>query len=389
MKYAERILFIFISLLSCGLVSCEKEEMTELEENRKTLFMYMPWASDLIGNFYTNLSDMEESIASTGLSGEKVVVFLPTSPTEATLFEFTCRNGVCRRETLKEYIDLPFTTAEGITAILNDVKAAAPAEVYAMVIGCHGMGWLPVRNEKVRSSGGWKTHWEYEGVPKTRYFGGTTAEYQTEIRDLADGIAGAGLKMEYILFDDCYMSSIEVAYELKDVTDYLIGSTSEIMAYGMPYARIGQYLRGATDYRAVCDGFYDFYSTYTTPCGTLAVTDCSELERLAALMKEINSRYAFDTSLRGSLQRLDGYTPVIFYDYGDYVAHLCTDASLLEAFREQLSRTVPYKVHTETFYSMKAGEVPIKTFSGITTSDPSTHAWTASKTETGWYRATH
>lgn len=305
------------------------------------------------------------------------------------MFEFTCRNGVCRRETLKEYIDLPFTTAEGITAILNDVKAAAPAEVYAMVIGCHGMGWLPVRNEKVRSSGGWKTHWEYEGVPKTRYFGGTTAEYQTEIRDLADGIAGAGLKMEYILFDDCYMSSIEVAYELKDVTDYLIGSTSEIMAYGMPYARIGQYLRGATDYRAVCDGFYDFYSTYTTPCGTLAVTDCSELERLAALMKEINSRYAFDTSLRGSLQRLDGYTPVIFYDYGDYVAHLCTDASLLEAFREQLSRTVPYKVHTETFYSMKAGEVPIKTFSGITTSDPSTHAWTASKTETGWYRATH
>lgn len=218
MKYAERILFIFISLLSCGLVSCEKEEMTELEENRKTLFMYMPWASDLIGNFYTNLSDMEESIASTGLSGEKVVVFLSTSPTEATLFEFTCRNGVCRRETLKEYIDLPFTTAEGITAILNDVKAAAPAEVYAMVIGCHGMGWLPVRNEKVRSSGGWKTHWEYEGVPKTRYFGGTTAEYQTEIRDLADGIAGAGLKMEYILFDDCYMSSIEVAYELKDVT---------------------------------------------------------------------------------------------------------------------------------------------------------------------------
>ena len=35
--------------------------------------------------------------------------------------------------------------------------------------------------------------------------------------------------MEYILFDDCYMSSIEVAYELKDVTKYLIGSTSEMM----------------------------------------------------------------------------------------------------------------------------------------------------------------
>ena len=66
-------------------------------------------------------------------------------------------------------------------------------------------------------------HWEYENVPMTRYFGGLNAQYQTDITTLAKGISNAGLKMEYILFDDCYMSSIEVAYALKDVTDYLIG----------------------------------------------------------------------------------------------------------------------------------------------------------------------
>ena len=121
--------------------------------------------------------------------------------------------------------------------------------------------------------------------------------------------------MEYILFDDCYMSSIEVAYALKDVTDYLIGSTSEVMAYGMPYAEIGQYLIGKVDYAGICDGFYSFYSTYSTPCGTIAVTDCSELDNLATIMKEINHRYTFDPSLTSSLQRLDGYYPVIFFDY--------------------------------------------------------------------------
>lgn len=38
-------------------------------------------------------------------------------------------------------------------------------------------------------------------------------------------------------------------------------------------------------------------------------------------MKEINHRYTFDPSLTSSLQRLDGYYPVIFFDYGDYVSN--------------------------------------------------------------------
>lgn len=48
------------------------------------------------------------------------------------------------------------------------------------------------------------------------------------------------------------------------------------------------------------------------PCGTLAVTDCSELDNMATIMKSINERYVFDDSLQGELQELDGYTPVIF-----------------------------------------------------------------------------
>ena len=46
------------------------------------------------------------------------------------------------------------------------------------------------------------------------------------------------LLRQFIMFDDCYMSSMEVAYDLKDVTDYIIASTSEVMAYGMPYEKV-------------------------------------------------------------------------------------------------------------------------------------------------------
>lgn len=53
------------------------------------------------------------------------------------------------------------------------------------------------------------------------------------------GIVGAGVKMEYILFDDCYMSSVKAAYELREATRFLIASASEMMAYGMLYATVG------------------------------------------------------------------------------------------------------------------------------------------------------
>ncbi len=392
--------FICLIVLSFFLMSCVKEEV-ELP-NQKTLLMYLPWPADmtLTKAFKTNIADLEKAISKNGLNNEKVVVFMSTSSTQATLYEITCKNGICKHDTLKNYVNPSFTTVEGIASILSDMKSVAPALTYAMIIGGHGMGWIPVSptyrtigiSALSTSISSFKNYWEYEGAFHTRYFGGTTTKYQTDITSLAQGITMAGIKkMEYILFDNCYMSSVEVAYELRNVTNYLIASPTEIMAYGMPYAVVGEYLLGKTDYKAVCDGFYAFYSTYNeAPYGTLAVTNCSELASTASLMREINSRYTFDTAQLNSLQRMDGYEPPIFYDYGDYVAHLCTDEQLLMEYKEQLDRMIPYKTHTTEFYSKSKGAVPINVYSGITTSDPSDNPQVSiDKTKTSWYTATH
>ena len=112
------------------------------------------------------------------------------------------------------------------------------------------------------------------------------------------------------------MSSVEVAYELRGVTDYLIGSTSEIMAYGFPYASAGRHMLGEVDYEGICDAFHAFYSTYTYPYGTIGVTRCAGLEKLADIMRRINAAHAFDPGRLGDLQRLDGYTPTLFFDCG-------------------------------------------------------------------------
>lgn len=404
---------LFMLLLSFSMISCEKEEQvsippstnqtepsdgstrTELSEpiirpnNEQTVFMYLPWSTNLTDNFKQNIIDLEKVVAKDVLKNERIIVFMCTKATEASLFELVYEDGKTVRKTYK-YYDYPtpaYTTAEGIASILDDVQDYTPAKRYGMIIGCHGLGWIPVSNVKARSSFSiGKRHWEYENVPMTRLFGGLSPKYQTDLTTLAKGISDVGLKMEYILFDDCYMSGVEVAYDLKEVTEHLIASTSEVMAYGMPYAEIGQYLIGEVNYKEICDRFYAFYLNYSTmPCGTLAVTDCSEMDNLAAII----SQSTFDTLLIGSLQRLDGYSPVIFFDCGDYVSKLCSDQELLAQFKEQLEQTVPFKRNTEYYYSMSRGRVRIETFSGITISDPSTSPEAAGKKETAWYAATH
>lgn len=55
--------------------------------------------------------------------------------------------------------------------------------------------------------------------PATRFFGSVSlSDNAIDISTLAEGIKLSGLKMQYILFDACYMGNVETAYELKDVT---------------------------------------------------------------------------------------------------------------------------------------------------------------------------
>jgi hypothetical protein len=314
----------------------------------------------------------------------------------ASMFEIVLENGKCVRKEVKEYSDPAFTTAAGITSILNDVKAFAPGYTYSMVVGGHGLGWIPVdapgRANAIKHQ---PAHWEYgtaDDKDMTRFFGGLDKESQTDITTLAEGISGAGIKMEYILFDDCYMSCVEAAYDLRHVADYIIGCPTEIMVYGMPYHIIGQHLIGDIDYRAISDDFIDFYTTAPNVknCGTIGITDTSQIDELAAIMKTINSQFSFDESF-GDLQTMCGYTPSIFFDCGSYVETLCKDEALLQRFREQLERTVPYKGHTATYYTnISRREIPINSYSGTTISDPSHNDWAEdSKHTTAWWQATH
>ena len=378
----------------------------------QTVFMFFPWSNSLLSDFRRTVEDMQTVVAQRSMKDERIMVFMATSEREAVLFELKKQNGRCLTDTLRRYSDRPFTSRQWLTSLFSEIMTLAPASRYGMVVGCHGMAWVPVqgqrnarkrlgsqerideednlyKEERLDKEGDDLMHFEVQGPVTTRFIGGTYPETQIETTDLADAMADAGLHTEYILFDACYMSSVEVAYELKDVTHYLIASPTEVLSYGFPYITMGKHLLGTPNYKGIADSFISFYSSYNLPYGTVAVTDCTQLDALAAIAQQINAAAA-EQLVPNGVQIMDGYSPTLFYDLGHLMSLKGAGTVLTAAFAEQLEKTVPYKGHTgQYFTTLKDAPVDIKHYSGLNTSQGSLNHMADRLSETAWYKATN
>ena len=391
----------------------------------QTVFMFFPWSNSLLSDFRRTVEDMQTVVAQRSMKNERIMVFMATSEREAVLFELKKQNGRCLTDTLRHYSDRPFTSRQWLTSLFSEVMTLAPASRYGMVVGCHGLAWVPVqgqrnarkrlgsqerideednlyKEERLDKEGLYKEeridkegepndlmHFEVQGPVTTRFIGGTYPETQIETTDLADAMADAGFHTEYILFDACYMSSVEVAYELKDVTHYLIASPTEVLSYGFPYITMGKHLLGTPNYKGIADSFISFYSSYNLPYGTVAVTDCTQLDALAAIAQQINAAAA-EQLVPNGVQIMDGYSPTLFYDLGHLMSLKDAGTVLTAAFAEQLEKTVPYKGHTgQYFTALKDAPVDIKHYSGLNTSQGSLNHMADRLSETAWHKATN
>lgn len=351
--------------------------------NEQTIVMFYPWSGNLTANFRRNVRDMSQWVSAGRLDRERIVVCMATSATQASMYELRNEHGKCVADTLRRYSSAALSTRQGIAAMLADVRQVAPAARYGMIVGGHGLAWVSSQKagHLMRRRAG--------AVPATRYFGGLTAEWQIDVDAFAAAFADASLSFEFILFDVCNMSAVEVAYELRNATTYLVACPTEIMAYGFPYAQCGQYLIGQPRYGELIDTFHNFYLNYSAPYATAAVVDCRQMDALATVVRQMNAGAAAppDPSV---LQPMDGFTPTLLFDFADYEEHRCSDPSLLSAFRAQMQRTVPYRCHTSHYWSDHDSKVlPIDRYSGLTTSEPSVSMYAASYRQTSWYKATH
>lgn len=399
-KGAQTLLFRNIIMLLCVflssfIVSCSKEDEPDDKKEytkEKTIFVYMPWtgsAANLYKYFVVNIKDMKKAIIEQkGLKQTNMLVLIANDPNKSHLIKITYRNGKCYDDTLKTYNDGAMNTPSKMSSLLNEVVKIAPAPIYSMMIGSHGVGWIytgSTSRSMLQSIEADRARNKMLGLPitrQTRYFGGS--DIQMNIDDLAEGIRNSNMHhLQFLLFDDCYMANIETAYELRNVTDYLIGCPTEIMGHGMPYYEMWKYLASIQpDYGKAVDGFYNFYSNYEIEnvkyhYGTISVTDCRKVDNMMQVLTAINSRYRIGRNVDSNLQVLDGYRPAAFFDFADYIHKLSAgDANLIRKFDAALLQLIPFERHTAQYYSSLTnnGAHIINTCCGLTISAPSTNA---------------
>lgn len=402
--------------LAMTFTGCSEEAFDTDSVNKQTMLVFYPWTGDksstgLLGYLQNNIDSICDGIIDRkGLNNSRVLVFLSEKYNHSTLYDlqYNATTKSVDRVPLKEYKGASYASAEGIADILNEVKTQANALNYALIVGVHGCGWTYASDWSrypyyARPSVTRPRDNNFSGIqfgpdpnaPLTRFFGSVSlAENAMDISTLAEGIRESGLKMQYILFDACYMSNIETAYELKDVTNYMIASGSEIMAAGLPYRSMWSYLNSPTpNYSSIVSTSVNFYKNSSAPFCNLAAIDCRQVEKLASVMKEINAQYQLSASVSlDSIQHLDGFRPHLFYDLETYVDSLRPSGYLLDQFKSQLKLTIKASDHTDEAYTCiySSDSFKIKNYCGITISDPSQHSVAIKGREkTGWWKATH
>lgn len=431
------IIYIILGLtVLVNLTSCKDDPVYDEDIiTTQTLLVYMPWtgtatkADGLYTYLTQNLDSIKAAILAQGLDNRRVIVYFNNSANSARLYELTVNGNQIQEKDIKEYSGTEYTTAEGIADIITTAFTSAPALNYAMIIGSHAMGWTykedwlnypyyaksntQESNKKQQTNplANWNQGDNIENI--TRFYGSVSdiSSYGVDLNTLKEALLAAegnitypateSHKLQYLLFDDCYMANVETAYEIKDVTNYLIASTSEVMGEGMPYRRIFNYLSSASpSYSSIVSTFYSYYNNKKNyPYGELSAIDCRQLDNLAEFMNRMNAKYTLADSLRDSIQVLDGFSHIqvepLFYDMTDYINHLGLKNSELENYNDLISKVVYAHQNTTLLYSNLSsiyGETTfnVNTCCGLTISDLSLNTVAIKgKEKTAWWKATH
>lgn len=383
--------YAFAVILLCGVTaSCKKDDDKKDKTAEETIFMFFPY-SGLERETTENVRNMEQALRMRGgLNGKRIIVYKARSTSRASLFEIKCTKDSCYEQDIDNDIAMTFSSKNqsaviaDLQRLLQQVKSEAPAKGYSMIIGSHGNGWLEAMNDLSSFN---HAHAKSANGPK-KAFGSASSLYQIDNTSLATALQNENIHLNYLMFDACYMCNIETVYDFHNVCDYFIGSPNEILMHGLPYEIVGDALL-KHDYRAVVDGFYDYYSsTY----GSLSVIDCSKVDDMVAIVQDINNTCLNPDGELNMVQKMDGISPTMFFDMQDYMDKFCTDKAKLERLSAKIKQLVVHTRTTEYAFTAftSSNLIKIDTFCGIATSQPTRNADALEKLKSSaWWTATH
>ncbi len=243
------------------------------------------------------------------------------------------------------------TDSADMEMVLSYIFKRYPAESYGLVMWSHASGWVFFHNRPGRQRAQNAPRRTF-GIDNSRRSSIINTGVQMDVTTLAR-VLSHHPHFDYIFFDACFMQCIEVAYELRDVADWVLGSPAEIPGDGAPYTDIMRALASVeVAPNQILQPYYDYYVTgfghMSYHGALLSAVKTSELSGLAAATKPLLRRLLAGRQLLdcSDVQR---YCPLDssqqfteFYDMANVLyKHVSADEYAL--WQRSLERAVPYR----------------------------------------------
>lgn len=253
-------------------------------------------------------------------------------------------DGMAKQQLIEEYkVSQSAVDTQFVQGVLERIKTELPADTYGIILSSHGGGWVPaeIYNDYIYHD------WEGEQSPSAApLFYGQDRDANMEIPALAEALSV--LHFDYILFDACFMASVEGLYDLRNNADYIIASSAEVLGDGFPYQDILPLLFEADHgLQEACEAFMALYEGSS---GTISLVKTSEFEGLAEAVRKVVA--ASDGTVDPEqIQGYEGFPIHLYYDLEQYVEQMTADETLRTEFRTALSKVLAYTNHTPSFIS--------------------------------------
>ncbi len=332
------------------------------KSSSRVIFAYMVAENNLSG---IASSDIREMLAGCKYmsDNDRLVIYLDDASDKLPAFyeitnktEETYLYALTPVKTYSE--DFNSASPETLDMALRYVYDYYPADSYGIVFWSHASGWTP-SNYKQRT----KTSRAF-GVDTGNNNSFTSWGEQMNIDDMAD-VLEKYHDIDFLLFDACFMQSIEVAYELRNTADYILASPAEIPGPGAPYNLMVQPMFADTlNMEEVMTAYYTYYSQNLDYGVLLSVVDCAELENFANIHSKMLDTYkdslgTLDFSSLQNYFRFDQWHRMTdipdCYDMKGVMQKTITDEEDLNEWLTAYKRILPYSCATEWWYTDYAG----------------------------------
>lgn len=349
------------------------------EESERTVLVYMAANNNLSALSTKDIDEMKTAADKIG-SGSRLIVYQALQYKQPRLFEIMADGS--ERELATYPSGTASVTIAQMRRVIEDMRKAAPASGYGIVLWSHATGWIndsgTITDPDLNTPAAQPLSFGYDSPGRKRM----------SLRALAQAIDLGDMQWDFIYFDCCHMATVEVAYQLRHLTPVIAASPTELGEDGMPYDRnLQHFFSPEPDLEAAARNTFTSYTDGSVSPSygcAISVIRTSALDRLADACAAIHSSGAI---LPENYQRVPYFRTIIMssglYDMFHYYSSLegvATD--LKDEFTRAFNAAVSLSLTTQRVYGLAADN-----FHGLATnivtsdSDITTYRYD----ETDWY----